>query len=85
MSLSVRHIKEETHHDQVQLISQFSHAKYVLSPCNQIINSTSITTVCTVFYDANYIETQIYNKVPNIEYPIYIYDANIFMVHELHV
>ena len=85
MSLSVRHIKEETHHDQVQRIIQFSHAKYALSPRNQIINSTTITTVCTIFYDAKCIETQFDNKLPNIECPIFIYYANIFMVHELHV
>ena len=36
---------------------------------------TTITIVCTLFYNAKYIETHIDNKVPNFECPIFIYDA----------
>ena len=45
---------------------QFSYAKYAQSPCFQTRNSTKITTMCTLFYDAKFVETQIDNKVPNI-------------------
>ena len=36
--------------------------------------------MCTIFYEAKYIETHIDNKVPNIEYPIFIYDAWIILM-----
>ena len=70
-----KHIEEETHHGQVPE----DHPIFTCQICVESMlsnkNLATITIVCTIFYDAKYIETQIDNKMPNIECPIFIYNA----------